>query len=81
MEPKKQPKVLDYCGASRLLGVAIGTLQAWVSTGRVLIPHLRYSDRTVRFIEADLIAWIERRLREGRAAYVAHVNESEGEEE
>jgi len=87
-DPRKQekprdrfPVMLDYRAAARLLCVAVGTLQAWVSTGRVDLPFVRYSDRTVRFIEEDLVDWIERRRKEGKEAYAAHVSENEGERE
>ncbi len=51
-------KLLSYDEASRLLKVRKSTLQAWVSTGRVRVPHVRLAPRTVRFIEEALIEWV-----------------------
>ena len=56
-------KILDYDGASALLNIPKSTLQMWISTGRVAVPHLRVSSRTVRFVEADLFLWLEQRRR------------------
>lgn len=49
-------ELLCYADASRILGVPIGTLYAWVNQRR--IPHLRFGPRSVRFRREDLNRWI-----------------------
>ncbi|NMB74972.1 MAG: helix-turn-helix domain-containing protein [Myxococcales bacterium] len=49
--------MVNYREASELLGVAKGTLYAWVSERR--IPHIRLGRRAVRFGTDELIAWLE----------------------
>ncbi|MFZ5480455.1 MAG: helix-turn-helix domain-containing protein [Myxococcota bacterium] len=51
--------LLTYDEASRLLGVPVNTLYAWVSQKR--IPHVRLSGRMVRFDPEELALWIEAR--------------------
>ena len=51
--------LLGYAEAAAQLGVAIGTLYAWVCQKRV--PHYRISSRCVRFSRAELTRWIASR--------------------
>lgn len=51
--------VIGYSEAATHLGVAIGTVYAWVSQKR--IPHFRISGRCVRFSRAALNAWLAAR--------------------
>ena len=48
--------LVGYPEASRLLGVPIGTLYAWVCQKRV--PHIRLGPRAVRFNRAELERWL-----------------------
>ena len=50
-------RLLTYAQAARFLNVPIGTLYAWVHQRR--IPHHRLGPRTIRFTEADLVAFVE----------------------
>ncbi len=52
-------KLLGYEEAASLLGVKKGTMYAWVHQNRV--PHIRLSQRCVRFDRAELEAWVEER--------------------
>ncbi len=49
--------LIGYEEASILVGLPLGTLYSLVSRRR--IPHIRLSDRIVRFSEMDLREWIE----------------------
>ncbi len=50
-------QILDYGGASRLIGVPKGTLYSWVS--KKIIPHIRLGGRLVRFNADELETWLE----------------------
>lgn len=50
------PHLLTYAALSKSSGIPIGTLYDLVSKGR--IPHLRLGKRLVRFVEADVNAWL-----------------------
>jgi excisionase family DNA binding protein len=52
-------ELLTYAAAADFLGIKRGTLYAWVHEGR--IPHVRFSERCVRFDRAELEAWVEKR--------------------
>lgn len=54
--------LLDTEQAAAHLGVTIGTLNVWRSTGRHRLPYLKIG-RNVRYRLADLDAWLEARLR------------------
>jgi excisionase family DNA binding protein len=51
--------LLTYNDAATLLRLPVGTVHAMVSQRR--IPHVRLGPRLVRFVEAELLAWIETR--------------------
>ena len=57
--PTATRRFLTYTQAAKLLGIPKGTLYAWVHERR--IPHIRLSGRMVRFDEAELLAWMDRR--------------------
>ncbi len=57
--PMQSSRLLTYAEAAKLLNVRKGTLYAWVHERR--IPHLRLSQRLVRFDEAALQAWLAER--------------------
>jgi excisionase family DNA binding protein len=48
--------------AARLLGVKVGTLEVWASTGRYDLPFVKVG-RLVRYRMSDLEAFIRRRRR------------------
>lgn len=48
--------LLNFAQAAVHLNIAKGTLYSWVSARRV--PHVRLSDRIVRFEREALDAWI-----------------------
>lgn len=54
--------LLDTGQAAAHLGVTIGTLNVWRSTGRHQLPYLKIG-RNVRYRLSDLDAWLEARLR------------------
>jgi excisionase family DNA binding protein len=51
--------VLDYGGASRLLGIGVSTLYAMVC--RRTVPFYRLGPRLVRFSRKRLVEWMEAR--------------------
>jgi len=51
--------IIGYDAAARLLGVAVGTVYAWVSQRRV--PHFRISKRCVRFSRRELLRHLQAR--------------------
>lgn len=55
--------LLKYDDAALLLSLPVGTVYAMVSQKR--IPHVRLGPRLVRFVEAELLAWIESRCVRG----------------
>lgn len=55
----ERPEVFGYTGASRVLGVPVGTIYGWVAQG--LIPHVRLGKRLVRFERSVLEAWMDER--------------------
>lgn len=55
--------LLDDHQAAELLGVAVGTLSVWRSTGRYALPFLKVG-RRVKYRRADLMAWLETRVRD-----------------
>ena len=52
--------LVGYPEAARMLGIPLGTLYNWVAERR--IPHIRFSERLVRFDRVELQAWIEARV-------------------
>jgi hypothetical protein len=56
--------VLDVADAGRLLLLGPRRIRAMVRSGE--LPHIALPDGEVRFIEADLLAWIESRKRGGQ---------------
>lgn len=55
--------LLDDKAAAAMLDVSPGTLSVWRSTGRYGLPFLKIG-RKVRYRRADLLAWMEKRVRE-----------------
>ena len=55
--------LLDEKAAAQFLDTAPGTLSVWRSTGRYALPFVKIG-RNVRYRRADLIAWLEKRIRE-----------------
>ena len=51
--------IVGYEEAAKILGVAAGTLYAWVSQRR--IPHFRVGPRCVRFSRRTLLAFLQAR--------------------
>ncbi len=47
--------------AAQFLGVTEGTLSVWATTGRYNLPYFK-AGRLVYYFEADLNAFIERRM-------------------
>ena len=67
--PTPEPEVfLDLGAAAELLNIKRSTLSAWVSTGRVDIPHVRLAPRTVRFPRREVLRWLEAKRAESKAA-------------
>ncbi len=58
--------LLDDRAAAAMLDVSPGTLSVWRSTGRYSLPFLKVG-RKVRYRRADLLAWLEKRVRESGA--------------
>ena len=58
--------LLDDKAAAAMLDVSPGTLSVWRSTGRYALPFLKIG-RKVRYRRADLLAWMEKRVRESGA--------------
>ena len=56
-------ELLDDKAAAAVLDVTPGTLSVWRSTGRYALPFLKVG-RKVRYRRADLLAWLEKRIRE-----------------
>jgi excisionase family DNA binding protein len=54
--------LLDTEQAAAHLGVTVGTLNVWRSTGRHQLPYLKIG-RNVRYRLSDLDVWLEARLR------------------
>ncbi len=52
--------LIGYEEAAQILGIAKGTLYAWVSEGR--IGYVRFSPRCVRFQRAVLEAYVQERV-------------------
>ena len=69
------PRLLTITEAAELLSIPVGTLTAWISTGRVDVPYYRLAPRTVRFDEAELLAWLESRRSSARRKLQARKNE------
>jgi excisionase family DNA binding protein len=59
-------RLLTYKEAAYFLSVPLGTLYSWVSLQRV--PHIRISQRCVRFDQAALEEWLAERALPGRTA-------------
>ena len=57
---------------AEMLGVAVQTLSMWRSTGRYDLPYVRCGGR-VRYIESDVLAWLDRRRGTSTAAIAAGV--------
>jgi hypothetical protein len=60
---KAGAELLDEKAAAQLLDVSPGTLSVWRSTGRYKLPFLKVG-RKVRDRRADLLAWLDSRIRE-----------------
>lgn len=60
---KAGAELLDEKAAAQLLDVSPGTLSVWRSTGRYKLPFLKVG-RKVRYRRADLLAWLDSRIRE-----------------
>ena len=61
--------LLTAAEAAELLRVPKGSIEAWVSTGRVDIPHLKLSSRTTRYPKEALLEWVAARRRLAREAF------------
>jgi len=61
------PKLLTVEQAAEALGVKAATLATWRCVGRYDLPFVKVG-RHVRYREADIAAFIERRLRGESAA-------------
>lgn len=55
-----KPKLLTTDQAAEFLGVAAGTLAVWRCLARYRLPFVKIG-RSVRYDEADLVAWMESR--------------------
>jgi excisionase family DNA binding protein len=55
-----KPKLLTTAEASEFLGVSAGTLAVWRCVARYPLPFCKIG-RNVRYLESDLIAWMESR--------------------
>ncbi|GDX83744.1 hypothetical protein LBMAG42_55550 [Deltaproteobacteria bacterium] len=60
--------LLDADEAAALLNIPRATLDSWLATGRVLVPHLRLSAKTIRFDRRELDVWIRERSAAATAA-------------
>ena len=49
--------LITYKDVAKRLGVAVGTVHSWVSTGR--IPHVKFGKRCVRFDAEVIEAWVD----------------------
>lgn len=58
--------LLDEHEAAELLDTAPGTLSVWRCTGRYNLPFLKVG-RKVRYRRADLMAWLDARVRQSGA--------------
>lgn len=58
----KNTDLVDEREAAEILGLAVGTMSVWRSTGRYGIPFLKIG-RNVRYRRADLDAWLQSRTR------------------
>lgn len=52
--------LVDDDTAAAQLGVTVGTLAIWRSTGRYNLPYVKIGHK-VRYWQADIDAWLERR--------------------
>ena len=59
-------QLLNEHEAAQLLDTAPGTLSVWRSTGRYNLPFLKIG-RRVRYRRADLLAWLDTRVRQSGA--------------
>ena len=66
----QRPDLLDYPQAAAFLGVAVGTLQQWVSSGLYNVPFVKLG-ALVRFRPSALSRWIESRERNAPAPFPA----------
>lgn len=58
--------LLNEQEAAQLLDVAPGTLSVWRSVGRYRLPYVKVG-RSVRYRRADLLAWLDARVRQSGA--------------
>ena len=58
--------LLNEQEAAHVLDTAPGTLSVWRSTGRYNLPFLKVG-RSVRYRRADLLAWLDARVRQSGA--------------
>lgn len=54
---RKNRNLIPYAEAAQVLGVPISTLYTWVA--RRQIPHVRLSNRVVRFDRDVLESWLD----------------------
>ena len=50
---------MSYAGLALRTGLSVRTLKRLVASGR--IPHIRYSDRVIRFDKGQIEQWIDER--------------------
>jgi hypothetical protein len=55
----KAEPLWDYSDTSLYVKAPAGTVRWWVHTGA--IPHVRLSDRTVRFVPSEIRRWLAER--------------------
>lgn len=58
--------LIDDHAAAAMLDVSRGTLSVWRSTGRYSLPFVKIG-RKVRYRRTDVLAWLEKRVRESGA--------------
>jgi excisionase family DNA binding protein len=50
-------RLLDICEVSEILGVTKATIYSWTSQNK--IPHIKLSNRLLKFREKEIIDWIK----------------------
>ncbi len=69
-------KLLDNAGTAGLLDIRPNTLEIWRTKGEG--PPYRKVGRAVRYVEAEVIAWLDAQTHTNTSQYTTHLNQGAG---
>jgi len=76
MTTRTDIKLLNNAATAELLGIRPNTLEIWRTKGTG--PAYKKLGRAVRYVEAEVIAWLDAQTRTNTSQYPTHLNQGAG---